>query len=52
MEGGFDMGAGLAIPAGVVVNLKLAGIFSIGAFLPHDSMVFEKLRRRGNARQC
>lgn len=43
------MGGGLAIHAGVVVNPKLGGIFSIGAFLPNDSLVYEELQRRGNS---
>lgn len=42
------MGAGLALHADVVVNLKLARIFSIGAYFPQDSLVFEELQRRGN----
>lgn len=41
------MGGGLALHSGIVVNPKLAGIFSIGAFLHHDSMVYEKLERNG-----
>jgi len=44
--GGFAMGATLALHAGIVVNPKLAGIFSIGAFLHHDSLVYEELERR------
>lgn len=42
------MGAGLALHAGIVVNPKLAGIFSIGAYLHHDSLVYEELERRAS----
>lgn len=45
-SGGFAMGAGLALHAGIMVNRKLAGIFSIGAFLHHDSIIYEELERR------
>lgn len=43
------MGGGLALHAGIIVNPKIAGIFSIGAFLHHDSMVYEKLE--GNSKE-
>lgn len=39
------MGAGLALHAGTIVNHNLAGIFSIGAFLHFDSMIYEKLEK-------
>lgn len=47
ISGGFDQGGCLALHAGIAVNAKLAGIFEIGGFLHHDSMVYEKLNGNG-----
>lgn len=38
------MGAGLALHSGIIVNHNLAGIFSVGAFLHNDSMIYETLK--------